>query len=601
MNQSEEIKSRLDIVDIIRDYIQLKPAGANFRALCPFHKEKSPSFMVSPEKQIFHCFGCEKGGDLLTFVMEMEGINFIESMRILAPKAGVKLIEKGGGGVNSSKRNRLLDILSLSSEYYHRNLLKSDKAKKYLTDRGLDEENVRKWEIGFSSDSWDDIILFLKSKKYTDEEILAAGMSVHKSNKYFNRFRNRIMFPISDVNANVIGFTARVMPGDEASAKMGKYVNSPQTDVYDKSRVLFGIDKAKVGIKNENLAIIVEGQMDVITAHKHGFTNIIASSGTALTKEQIGVIKRYTKNIVFAFDMDKAGQMAVERGIEQAVKLEMNIKIINVPNGKDPDECIRKDPEEWEKAVEEAKDVMQYFLNKLFKDINTDDINEVRKSVSNILDKLSRFIGDSEVEKSFWIQKISSRSSIPEESLKKDLENIKNTGRNIEDYNKNVEKIVVREKQDREEKSAELLLALAIKFPEFLDYIISNIELEYIYGALNKQFYKNLIIYYNSNEAIKYKELKSWLQDNDSESLNLLDKLVLLGDNDYYDIENRVVKNEIIKIISHLRKHHNQNKMKVLEREIANAELNNETDKVNQLMEKMRVLSVEMKENNILN
>ncbi|MDP2753594.1 MAG: CHC2 zinc finger domain-containing protein, partial [Nitrospirota bacterium] len=222
-------------MEVIRDYIQLKPAGINFRALCPFHREKTPSFMVSPEKQIWHCFGCQEGGDIFSFIMKMEGVSFVEALRMLAPKAGVKLAAQDTK--TASQRNMLLDIVELSSKYYHKILTESGQAKavrEYLAERGLTEETIEEWRVGCSPDSWDDLIIFLKSKGYNENEIFSAGMSVKKegANRFYNRFRGRIMFPIFDASGNAVAFSARVSSEKEAEEKMGKYINSPQTMIY---------------------------------------------------------------------------------------------------------------------------------------------------------------------------------------------------------------------------------------------------------------------------------------------------------------------------------------------------------------------------------
>lgn len=345
MSQSEEIKSKLDIVEVIREYIPVKAVGANFQALCPFHNEKSPSFVISPEKQIWHCFGCGRGGDVFAFVMEKEGLGFMEVLRLLAPKAGVVLQYENQQ--EYSERNRLLDILELAGKYYAHILSTpiGREAREYLIKRGLSDENITEWQLGYSQDSWSGLYDFLKArpltgKKYTDEEILSAGLTVKKEAQnsggrgYYDRFRDRIMFPIWNVNNNLIAFTARVNPNKEQTEKMGKYINSPQTKIYDKSRVLFGLNKAKSAIRQEDMAIVVEGQMDAISCHNHGFKNVVASSGTALTTEQVALIKRFTNNLALLFDMDAAGQMAADRGIKEALAQEMNLKIIVLSSGR---------------------------------------------------------------------------------------------------------------------------------------------------------------------------------------------------------------------------------------------------------------------------
>ncbi|MFA6551593.1 MAG: DNA primase, partial [Patescibacteria group bacterium] len=321
MDQKDEIKSRLDLVEVIREYVQLKAVGVNFQARCPFHREKTPSFVVSPERQIWKCFGCGKGGDVFSFIMEMEGLSFIEALRELAPKAGIEL--KRHNPQEISKRNRLLDIMELAVKYYHKLLIEAPSAKPalaYLKNRGLSDDMIEKWQIGYSPESWDSILNFLKAGGYSEQEIFLSGLTVKKenANSYYDRFRGRIMFPINDYNGSPVAFSARVSPEREAAEKMGKYINSPQTPIYDKSRILFGLDKAKQFIRENEAAIIVEGQMDAISSHQAGVKNVVASSGTAFSAEQIKLIKRYTDNILFSFDSDAAGELATNRGEEAA-------------------------------------------------------------------------------------------------------------------------------------------------------------------------------------------------------------------------------------------------------------------------------------------
>ncbi|MFH1412938.1 MAG: DNA primase, partial [bacterium] len=327
MTPAEEIKSKLDIVEVIREYIpNLKPSGVNFSALSPFNREKTPSFIVSPEKQIWHCFSSGKGGDIFTFVMEMENITFVEALRLLAPKAGVVLRQQDPK--LASQRNMVLDILEAATAYYYSNLLHSPEgkaARDYLEQRGIFKEEIDKWQIGYAKDDWDDLINYLTSKGFKQEDLFTAGLTARKqgASKQYNRFRNRIMFPLNNINGNVVGFTGRAMSGSDDTAK---YINSPQTIVYDKSKLLFGMDKAKMSIKQQGYAIIMEGQMDVITAHQFGFTNVIAASGTALATEQVRLLDRYTDNIIFALDADSAGQQATDKG--EAIVRQFDTQIV---------------------------------------------------------------------------------------------------------------------------------------------------------------------------------------------------------------------------------------------------------------------------------
>lgn len=595
LQPSEEIKSRLDIVDIIREYIQLRPAGVNFRALCPFHQEKSPSFVVSPEKQIWHCFGCGKGGDVISFVKEIEGLDFIETLRVLAPKAGVVL--KRENPTIASQRNRLMDILEISVKYYNRVLAESPlaaEARDYLKERGLNEKTIEDWRIGFAPDSWDDLTNYLKNHNYNDNEIFLAGMSSKKegSSRFYNRFRNRIMFPIADTNSSVVGFTARVMPSREKEEKMGKYINSPQTLVYDKSRVLFGLDKAKMNIKATSQAIVVEGQMDVITAHQAGYKNIIASSGTALTLEQLNLIKRYSDKIYFAFDADAAGQMAADRGIREAMRLDLNIKVIEVPKGKDPDECIRQYPREWEAAVKSAKPFMQYFFDKTFLNLDVDNIEHKRRAAQKILPLVTSLANP--IDREHWFRLLSEAIKISEKSLREAVLGLdkKPIYQNLK---KNPPDLAVElPKPSREMTLSDLFLAIIMKFPALINYALSRLEPDNLPGETNKTVYNYLIIYYNniiensSGETVDfdYKHFRDWLICEDvfkeEEARESMDKqlvrLALLGDRDYYQYSFDDAKKELIKIIIYLKKLLIGLRKKEIEKEIGRAELQKSGD-----------------------
>lgn len=619
MDQNEEIKSRLDIVDVIREYIPLKPAGINFRAPCPFHREKTPSFVVSPEKQIWHCFGCGKGGDVFSFVMEIEGIGFVDALRNLAPKAGVTL--KRQDPKASSQRNRIMDIMEEAANYYHRALFAEKSAegvRKYLSGRGLTKETLENWRVGYSPDSWDDLLKFLRSRGYSENEIFLAGLCTKSQNssRFYNRFRDRIMFPIFDISGAVVALTARVRPEKEAEEKMGKYVNSPSTVIYDKSRILFGLDKAKMAIKSEDLAILVEGQMDVITAHQNNFKNVIASSGTALTEDQIKLMKRYTNNIALGFDMDKAGQMAADRGIREAMRAEMNIKVIIMPNGKDPDECIKNSPKEWIEAVKEARPIMEYYFDKVFADLNLNEVEDKRKAAKEILPIIMKL--GNKIEQGFWLRKLSEKIEVDENLLRETIS--AQTKSEVSPQKRQSEKEEPRVRQSQEVMLSELLLALSLKFPGLLSYVINHIQDDQIGGVVNKAFYKNLIIYYNDinnrqetdiNSAVNYNNLKNWLEvllnsekkefgqaeKIDGNQLKLLDRLVLLGDKDFYELDNENAKLEIIKIAIALKKSYLMRKMREIEKSIAGYEERGEGQRASELLGELKMLSDEIREN----
>ena len=492
MSPAEDIKTKLDIVEVIREYIQVKAAGANFQALCPFHREKSPSFVISPDKQIWHCFGCGKGGDVLSFVQEMEGLSFPDTLRLLAPKAGVILSQENKQ--EYSKRGRLLDCLQKAGDQYTR-WLESDAAgkrmKDYLLKRGLSEETIKDWQIGYGLEAWTAMFEYLRAQKFSEAEIFAAGLAGRSERgSAYDRFRDRIVFPIKDVSGSLIAFTARVNPEKADSVAGGKYINSPQTEIYDKSRVLFALDKAKKAIKERGFAIVVEGQMDAIACHQNGFSNTVASSGTALTAEQLLLIKRFTNNIALSFDMDSAGQLAADRGIREAMALDINIKIITLPGQyKDPDECLRANPEDFKQAVINSRPMMEYYAEKIKvgKDLRKlADKKEVARLMLNMIVKLAN-----KIDQDYWFQRLSESVEISEQILRESVPETKTLKSPSAVRDKQIQAGPSFPSASREERLSEILLALLLKTPDFIMYTAANLDPEDISGEGAQSFYKN--------------------------------------------------------------------------------------------------------------
>lgn len=359
----EQIKSRLNIVDVVGSYIKLERSGGNFKARCPFHNEKTPSFYVSLDRESYHCFGCDKGGDMINFVEEIEGVDFLGALKILADKAGIKIEKEGSYG--NSKKGRVFELLEEATDFYRKELIKNPSALEYLKNRGLCGETIKKFKIGYAPEGWRNIYDLLKKKKYADEEMEAAGMVIKSEKGYYDRFRGRIMFPIFSGSGNVIGFSGRILIKQNTSSNdkdQAKYINSPQTIVYDKSNVLYGINYAKVPIRSKGKCILVEGQMDLIMSHQVGIENAVAVSGTALTEEHLNQISKLADNITMAFDGDSAGLKASERAINSALKLGMEVKLARLPEGLDPADIIKNKKEDWEMIVDGSKHIVDFFL-----------------------------------------------------------------------------------------------------------------------------------------------------------------------------------------------------------------------------------------------
>ncbi|MBI4118538.1 MAG: DNA primase [Parcubacteria group bacterium] len=358
----DQIKERLSIVDIVSSYLKLEKAGRNFKARCPFHTEKSPSFFVSPERETFHCFGCDKGGDIFTFVEEIEGVDFSGALKILADRAGVILTAHSKE--ESDERKRLFELLEDITLHWTEKLLEAKDVLEYLTKRGLTEETIRSFRLGYAPDGWSDAAAFLKSRGWKDEELFTGGIAIRAtSGKIYDRFRGRIMFPIADASGRVIGFSGRIFSA--ADPKAAKYVNSPETPLFHKSRVLYGYDKAKLAIRQMKSCVLVEGQMDLLLSHQAGATNTIATSGTALTTDQLTFLKRLTDTVVFAYDADVAGLNASRRGIDLALEHGFTVSVARLPKGKDPADVVLEDKDKWHEILKAREHAIEFYINVL--------------------------------------------------------------------------------------------------------------------------------------------------------------------------------------------------------------------------------------------
>jgi len=419
MTPIDEIKNRLDVVDVIQSYIKLKKAGKDYKASCPFHKEKNPSFYVSPSKQIWHCFSCSRGGDIFTFVQDIEGVEFPDALRTLAKKAGVVL--KKQDPKIYSKKTVLYNILEEAVDLYEKNLKENKKIHEYLKKRGIEGKTAKDFKIGFALDSWDNLHKHLVVLGFKASDIEKAGLLSKKDSRFYDRFRSRIMFPIFDLNSQVIGFSGRIFEKEDGT---GKYINTPETLLYNKSSVIYGLDKAKIDIRKKDQCILVEGQFDVIMNHQIGFKNTIAISGTALTSEHLKILKRYTENLVFAFDADTGGEAATKKAIRSAQELEFNIKVVLLPKDKDPADIIKSSSEKWKKLVNNSKPVMDFYFENTFSKysskLSVDHKREISKELLYPIKNINNL-----VEQAHWIQVLASKLNVDEKTLIEALNRIK--------------------------------------------------------------------------------------------------------------------------------------------------------------------------------
>ena|SRR3989344_146361 len=423
----EEIKKRVDIVDLIGSYIRLSKAGANFKAVCPFHNEKTPSFYVSPSREIFHCFGCNAGGDVFRFVSMMEGVEFPEALSILAERAGVVLRREDPR--LSGERRKLLNLILDATKYFESGLAKSGAAMDYLRTRGLKDETIKNFRLGFIPDGWDNLLNYLTQKGYKAEEVGKAGFAISSSNpnsrtKYYDRFRSRIMFPIADSSGRIVGFSGRIF---NKETNEGKYINTPNTVLYDKSKILYLWDRAKNDVRKENSCVVVEGQMDALMSHQAGITNTVATSGTALGFAHTSLIKRLASKLLLAFDNDTAGETASKRAYELALDSGFEVNVIEVPEGKDPAETLALDPELWVGAIKNAKPIIAFFLDNLGKKFGG-DMHKIRTEARTaVLPYVARF--SSEIEKAHWVQETAKILQLKEEPLWEEIKKISASGR----------------------------------------------------------------------------------------------------------------------------------------------------------------------------
>lgn len=405
---TEDIKARLNIVDVVGQYVKLQKSGSAWKANCPFHQEKTPSFNVNEERNMWHCFGCGKGGDVFAFVMEIEGLEFREALKLLAEKAGVELPEyRSDGRAASETKDRGLEILELATKFYEKQLWESERGKAmlgYLHERGLNDESIRTYRLGYAPDGWEHITKFLVSRGFRSEELEGCGLSLKgkEGRGFYDRFRDRIMFPIGDILGRIIGYSARVAPGGDES--QAKYVNTPETSLYHKSRALYGLSIAKQSIKDAGRAILVEGNMDVIALHQAGLPNVVAVSGTALTADQLGILKRYGKKLALFFDMDKAGQAAAWKSAALAFGLDFTVDAIALASGKDAADMNRENPEHLRAAVASAKPAMRYFLDTLLQGADASDQNGKRAIVERYAELLAAT--PNELDRSHWTKEL---------------------------------------------------------------------------------------------------------------------------------------------------------------------------------------------------
>lgn len=580
-----EIKSRLLIEDVVRQYVPLKQAGRNFKGLCPFHQEKTPSFVVSPEKQLAYCFGCHKGGDIFAFIQEIEGVDFKESIKLLAEKANIDMSEYNSISKpqhSKSERDELYDIHKKSLSFYTNLLWESDKGKKvleYLRLRGLEDETIRKFEFGYAPDSFDETHMMLVKAGFSRKMIALSGMAVAKDtehSKVYDRFRGRLIIPIYDSVGRIVGFGGRALKkGDNP-----KYLNSPDSPIYKKGEVLYGFNFAKNSIKNNNSAILVEGYFDVVMAVQAGTGNVVATSGTALTSKQIKLLKRFTKDLTFCFDTDSAGVEAAKRGFEIAQNEDVNVHICVLSNAKDPADYIKESTNNWLEVIKNTIPFMQFCINEALNKYDRKTLEGKKKILSEILSFLSKV--KNAIDKDFYIREIAQKLDIKEVQI---YDEMKRQRKNLPSSKNTIKKNI--KSSSKKFDTIELIFGLLLEYNEILDGYIDLIDVEYL-PEDKKSIYNTYKDNYNLLRAGKSRE--AFLSCFEPEVRKRIELTSLYIEETYSKFNDEMLKNEFKALVDSFRMITNERLKRNLTNEIREAEKKGNNTYARELLEKLKTI-----------
>ncbi len=620
LDPKEQIKQKLDVAEVLGDYIQLKPAGmGSLKALCPFHTERTPSFHVSRERQSWHCFGCDKGGDIFSFVMEMDGLTFPEALRHLAKKAGVELPAYKPTPQNSM-RERLMVMHDVAAMFYQTTLLESaygEPVRAYIASRGIPADLVSLFRLGAAPNAWDVLVTHLARKGFTEAEMLEGGLALRRKSGsgVVDRFRHRLMIPLCDAGGNVVAFTARQLPG--AGEDDGpKYMNSPETLLYKKADLLYGLHLAKAGMREQKCVIVVEGNLDVIASHKAGVTNIVASSGTALTASQLHTLARYTKRIVFALDEDAAGFAAAKRVLEIALAMqkdsseapfEMRCLIIPEGAGKDPDEIVQKDPELWKKIAAHSEDVIEYVFTKrlrTFEDVIGAAKIESRKAlIDELLPYVARLTRPD--ERHLYLLRMSDATHVDVESLQQMLAaKVPKVpvvpGRNTAPEKGEVQTVprIIDIPDSKLDRAAAFLLGIALRHEGFAAEILATVGEELFTSDAWRRLYIGLRAVYDAAQTLPtnfasqttlYTRLRTWLEtQGHARETSLLNALAIQTDELLVGLSPTEVRQEADRNITIVFQERQRQARALLERDIREAELSGDSERLQSLMRAYR-------------
>lgn len=572
-DQLEEIKRKIDIVELINEHVPLKKTGRNFKALCPFHSETIPSFIVSPERQIWKCFGCGLGGDHFRFLMEKEGMEFGEALRTLAKRAGVKL-RPFKPSESEKEKQQLFEINHLASEFYHYLLLNHPAGKKslnYILGRGISKESLQLFKLGFAPNLWEGLQKFLVSKKgYRVEDLEKAGLVIksEKGRGYYDRFRGRLMFTLKDHRGNVVGFAGRVLDPKQEEAK---YINTPETLIYHKSDLLYGLTETRETIKKADEAVLVEGELDAISSYQAGVKNVVAIKGSALTNNQVQLLGRFSKNIIFALDCDVAGDVAARRGIEIADAAGMAIKVVKLKGGKDPDEVAQKDPKLWQKLVTEAIPVYDYFLTSAFSRFDAKTAEGKQKIGQELVPVLAKI--SNEIVRGHYIAQLGEKLGVGEEAIAAEVAKIGSEKWEVRSELKG-EELEMAEKLTRREILEEHLLALAFQANQW-DFLRKRKVALLVKTPRFARILKVLTKYLKRYKTFESERLAKMLP---AELIETFDKLYLLDVTGIVEDEEKLTK-EFEKTLNQLERLDLKEQLKGIADKIKEIEKKKEIDK----------------------
>jgi len=564
MTELDQIKQKIDIISLISEFVPLKKTGANWKGLCPFHSEKTPSFVVSPERQIWHCFGgCQDGGDIFKFLMRIENLEFPEALKILAKRAGVTLTSFQPSKTSELKE-RIYAANHLASEFYNYILTShplGEKGRQYLKDRKINDNSIKLFKIGYSPNSWDSLSKFLTKKGFSATELEAAGLTSKSSiGRHFDRFRGRIMFSLGDHRGNVVGFAGRLLDPD---AKEAKYVNTSETIVYTKGDVLYGLDVTRDEIKKSGFAITVEGEIDLISSYQAGVRNIVAIKGSALTAGHVNLLKRYTEDIYLSLDADFAGDVAAHRGIEMADQAGLNIKVVTFKEAKDPDELVKLDPQLWRKAVENAVPFYDYIISSSLEKNDATSPDGGRKIVA----ETAKFIFpiDNLIVRNHYLKLLAKKLGVTPEVL--DLQLEKEFRKLNIPRQPQTDSNLTTTLKNRNDLLEEFLLSLLLQSPQPSDYLLlisPRLKPEDFTNPSLGKIYSLMVSFIDSHKF----DIKNFVSLVPPETVDLIDRLYL-QDNGLRAGEDSLILEELQKTVWEIKDLTLREKLKEASKKIA--------------------------------